>query len=722
MHAPDPTPTLLRRWRPATGLAVAVIGCVLSACPAVPTPVEVVVEEPDPSILPTPSACDDLGAVAVPFLPRASNDEVRQLYGDLLGSPIDDALFVRWTPLAQVRGFDTMTESRIDAQTLEEQLRTTEAVAALLVQNPEVMAGCPVAVADAPLCALHDAYDADTQFSGQQGQDCWHYLDANGTPLTFATADQRWIASDPGLFLWNNGLHPGINVDVVRRWVAPLDGNITLSGSVADVDGGGGDGIIVDIRTPAGVVFHAVIVNGGAPEAFNLPLSLRRGDAVDIIVRRGGTNSFDSTGLSAQVAFAAAVPSAGLTWENCGAAVVERVGSRAYRRPLRAEELADLKIVFDETLASAAEAGLNTGFSEGLQTALQAAILSPNVQYKPEFVPGGFSEAEAHFRRASRLALYFRSSFADDELWALASQNALGTDDVVRAQAERLLATDGARFVENFGGQWLDFRAPIGASSTPMEASMRRESHDVFAAILDEHQPPQRLISPGFTIVDSALANFYGLDDGQGVDAVAPTRITTDQRGGIFTQGNFLTKGGGSSDFKRVIHRGIFTLNRTLCSSVPMLDPATREEIAASVGGIDPELPLAERMQMHRSTSQRCLACHGQMDPLGLALEQFDDEGRFRETYEDGSAIHNDFDFNGTAVEDAAALERFIEGSADYQHCVAEKLFTFGLHRAIRPEERCVMDAISVVDGEPRSLHDIAIDAFVSSLRLTEER
>jgi len=720
-----PSPRCLRPLPSVVAAAVvgSLVGC---SQPGSKAPPEGPADTPPVFEVPgIPESCGVLEAAAVPVLPRSSNDEIRQLYTDLVGEPIDADLFARWTPLAQVRGFDTMTESRIDAQTLEEQLRTTEAVASLLVRSTTVMAQCPVATEQPPLCAVHGSYDATAQFSGVQGQDCWSYLDSAGRPLSFDAGRQMWTsASDPGLFLWNTGLHPGIGIDVVRRWTAPQNGAVVLRGSIADADGGGGDGIIADIRATSGTVFRAVIVNGGAAEAFDIPLEVRRGDTIDVVIQRGASNAYDSTALTAAFAFSPGPATAGLSWDNCGTGVVQRLASRAWRRPLRPEELADLKTVFDETSSSAAAAGLVGTFTEGLQAAVQAALLSPNVQYKPEFVPGGFSEAEAGFRRASRLALYFRSSFPDDALWALASSGALTNDvddRVIRAEAERLLASDGDRFVDNFAGQWLAFRAPIGASDTPLQTSMRAEAHDVFATILGEDLPPKRLIAPGFTVVDGPLAAHYGLQTGS--DGDAPVRVATSERGGLFTQGHFLTSAATGSDFKRVIHRGVYALNRTLCSSVPMLDPATREEIAASVDQIDPATPLGERMEIHRNTSDRCLACHAQMDPLGLALERFDETGRYRETYPDGSAISNGFDFNGVSVKDPGELAAFVGDSSEFQHCVAEKLFTFGLHRAPRSEEFCVVDALAgAADGQSPSLHDIAIDAFVMSLHLTEQR
>jgi len=482
------------------------------------------------------------------------------------------------------------------------------------------------------------------------------------------------------------------------------------------------------VRGPAGDLFRAVIANGGAREQFQAALPVRRGDVVDFIVQRVANNSWDTTGHALSVAFTPTPPSGGRTWDNCGQLVVERVATRAFRRPLVALERDELRRVFDETAAAAAAAGIIGVFPEALGAALQATLLSPHVLYKPEFVPGGFDGAHDQHRLASRLALYFRGSLPDDELRALAEAGGLVGDDVIAAQAARLLAASGDRFVEHFGGQWLDFRvvgSTTAVSADPLRVAMRKEAHAVFAAVLAEDLSADRLIAPGFTFVDAPLATHYGLtlDPAAAVDAAGLTRVATADRGGLFTQGHFLTSTATGSDFKRVIGRGLYALGRTLCQPMPMLDPATREEINNSVGQIDPAAPLGERMQIHRSSSDRCLACHSQMDPLGLALERFDPAGLARDTYEDGSSVENSFLFNDVSVRNPAELQAWVKDAGQYRRCVAEKLLVWGLHRAVRPEERCVLDQLAGLD-DPQApappLRATGIDAFLTALRLTE--
>ncbi len=674
------------------------------------------VDNTDPNAPPTVHGCE-VGTAPVLVLPRTSNDEVRRLVEDLTGTAAP-TLFASWTPLAQVLGFDTMTESRIDAQTLDVQFRTMGEVAETLVGTPAVMANCPAVVDAAPLCALHDRYDSTAQFSATQGQDCWSYLDSGGALLTYNAVDQRYDGPS-GALVWNNGAHPGGALHAVRRFTAPLDGAVTLNVSAFDADAGGGDGVNVIVVAAGNVVSRSTIANGGAADPISLPLQLRRGDVVDFVVDHGSIDSnYDTTGTSIVVAFAPVPASGDRGWRNCGADVVATVAARAWRRPLHADELEDFAQLFSTVSTSALSNGQLGGFNDALTAALTAALLSPNVHYKPELVPGGFADEEAAFVTASRLALYFRGAFADDELWALAMTNALGDDDVIRAQAQRLLTANVDRFTEHFAAQWLDFRAPLTGAQTPLQAAMRKEAHDVFVAVLNDGLPPERLFEPGFTIVDGLLAGVYGLP----LDAAAgPTRIATSERGGLLTQGHFLTSTSTASDFKRVIHRGIWTLNRALCQSVPELDAATREEIAASTGAMPPGLPLSEQMAIHRSSTARCIGCHGTMDPLGLALEAFDSTGARRSAYADGSSVVNTFDFYGTPLPSPEALSTYLTSTPDYRACVAEKLLTFGLHRAPTADERCVIDAIGVDDNNtPRALRDMAIDAFVASLKLTE--
>lgn len=656
------------------------------------------------------------GTAQIPKLLRLSNHEYRTIAADVLGVSVPESFFTRWTPVAQVYGFDTMSETRIDAQGLEEQLATAESLASLVLATPALTAHCPaVLTAQTPACPLKTVYSPLNDFSDTQGRDCWSYLDSSGAPMVFDNANARWRKQvDQGVFLWRSGGHPGGMVDAVRRWVSPVDGTLSLSGSFSDGDPTGGDGVTVSIRKNGAVVFtQDVAKRGTAP--FSLTLTMTRGEQLDFVVNRKGTTAYDSTGFTASMNFRQTPRKDGWNWASCVQPLVTKLASRAFRRPIRPVELADYEALYTSSLQGATTAGFAEPVDEALQTVLQALFLSPNVVFKSEFVPGGLDPSERGFGIASRLSLALRSSIADEPLWTLAGSGGLSSSEVIRAQATRLLHENRERFTHSFGGQWLDFREPAPGMLGP---SMQRESHDVFAAVLEADLPAERLLRPGFTLVDGALGRHYGLP----LSGLGPTyRVTTNERGGLLSQGGFLTSTASGSEFRRPIHRGIWVLQRLLCRPLPKLDAATLEEIGNSFNTIDRSLPLPEQMKLHRDTTTRCGGCHNAIDPVGLSLEQYDPQGLWRTTYANGAPIVTNLELDGRVVRNPNELAQTIEALPDYRRCVADKLLTFGLNRGPREQEQCVMEELArPKNGSTPGLETMTVDALLKALELTE--
>ncbi len=656
-------------------------------------------------------------STSVPKLLRLSNFEYRAIASDVLGVPLGDALFAQWTPVAQVYGFDTMSQTRIDAQGLEEQLATTESLAALVLATPALTSHCPaVRPVQTPSCTLKPRYSALDDFSDSQGRDCWSYLDSSGAPMVFDNSQSRWRKEpDQTVLLWDVGAHPGTTVDAVRRWMTPVDGTVTVAGAFNDADPNGGDGVLVTIKKNGAAVFTQDVPNAGqAP--FNLTLSLAKGDLLDFVVNRKANPTSDTTAFSAAISFTAIPRKQAWTWSNCVEPLVAQLASRAFRRPVRAAELAEYSALFEAQRQGAATAGFAEPVNEGMTAALEAVFLSPNFVFKPELVPGGLDSTEVGFGVAARLGLFFRSSIADEELWMLAGTGGLSDPRAVRAQAERLLEQNLDRFATNFGGQWLDYREVLALG--PLTASMQEESRAMFKAVLSEGLPPERLIQPGFTLVDAPLAAFYQLptrdSDGERY------RLSSFERGGLLSQGLFLARTGSGSEFRRPIHRGLWVLTRLLCRSLPHLDAATLEEISLSFGAIDQSLPLPQKMAIHRKTALRCGGCHDLMDPIGLALEQYDAKGSWRETYADGARIKTSLKFDNTVVRNPRELEVAVVDSADYRTCVATKLLTFGLNRGPLAGEACVAQRIGrPLDGTLPTFKEMTLEALTRALELT---
>lgn len=662
-----------------------------------------------------PVACEP-GTQQIPKLLRLSNVEYQTIASDVLGVPLPSSLFTRWTPVAQVYGFDTMSETRIDAQGLEEQLATAESLATLVLATPALTAHCPAVLpAQTPACPLKPVYSAMDDFSDTQGRDCWSYLDSSGAPMVFDNANARWRkAVDEGVYVWRSGAHPGGTVDSVRRWVSPVNGAISLTGAFADGDPTGGDGVTVSIKKNGTPVFSQdVPKRGRAP--FTLSFAVARNDQLDFVVNRKGNTSYDSTTFTASMTFTQTPRKQAWTWSTCVEPLVTRLASRSFRRPIRADELADYQALFNTSLQGATTAGFTEPVDEALSAVLQAVFLSPNVVFKPEFVPGGLDPSERGYGVASRLSLYFRSSIADDTLWTLAGSGGLSSPDAIRAQATRLLDENRDRFTHSFGGQWLDFRDTT--LTGPLAASMQKESHDVFAAVVQADLPVEKLLRPGFTIVDAPLATHYGLF----VPGMGAGRVTTTERGGVLSQAGFLISTANGSEFRRPIHRGIWVLQRLLCRPLPKLDAATLEEIGNSFNAIDRSLPLPEQMKIHRDSAMRCGGCHNSIDPVGLSLEKYDPQGQWRTSYANGAPIVTNLELDGRIVRDPHELAQAIEANPDYRRCVANKLLTFGLNRGPRENEACVMEELGrPKNGTMPGFKTMTVDALMKAMELTE--
>ncbi|MDX2010550.1 MAG: DUF1592 domain-containing protein [Myxococcaceae bacterium] len=713
----------MRRALAPALLLVAVSGCEGSILPAF---VDGIIDHgaptspgPGPGTTPEPTgpaACAP-SASPLPTLTRLSTHEYRAMVADVLGVAVDPALFSRWTPVAAVHGFDTMSSARIDAQGFEEQFATADALATLVLSTPALTAHCPAPrPAQTPACALKAGYASTDDFSDAQDRDCWTYLDSGGARMAFDNMNARWRKEpDQGAYLWRTGAHPGSTVDAVRRWTAPVDGTVTLSGSFADADTGGGDGVLVTIRHAGATVFSRDLPNGGS-SPFSATFAVARGDVVDFVVNRKTNASWDTTAFTASVALAPTARKQAWAWTGCVEPLVTRLASRAFRRPLRADEASEYQALFTTSVQGAATAGFAEPVDEALRAVLQAVFLSPNFVFKPELVPAGLEPGERSFGTASRLALFVRGSVPDDTLWALAQAGALEDEAVLRREVERLLTQDRARFTKGFAGQWLDFReAPAGA----LGASMQRESAAVFEAVLSEDLPAERLLRPGFTIVDAALGAHYGL----GNTASTPMRVTSATRGGVLSQGSFLVKTGGGSEFRRPIHRGIWVLSRLLCRPLPSLDPATLEEIGNSFNTINRSLPLPEQMKLHRDSSNRCGGCHAHIDPIGLSLEQYDEAAQWRTTYPGGAPIVSDLELDGVRVRDPHELSQAIENTADFRACVASRVLTFALNRGLRSDEQCLAERLArPLDGSTPGLQTLTVQALLKALPLTEVR
>lgn len=371
---------------------------------------------------------------------------------------------------------------------------------------------------------------------------------------------------------------------------------------------------------------------------------------------------------------------------------------KAYRRPPTDSEIQRLVSLVEMVR------GHGDSFERGMQLAVQAVLVSPHFIFRVERDPIKAEAGKAYrlndHELAARLSYFLWSSTPDDELNRLADQGKLQDPAVLDTQVDRMLRDERSQaLVENFGSQWLTLRALDGTAPDPqvfrdytpdLKADMRRETELFFAHILREDRPLYEFLDADYTFVNERLAKHYGIS---GVSGEEFRKVTLEdgRRGGIVTQGSFLTV---TSNPQRTspVKRGKWILEQLLGTPPPPPPPDVPELEASTKDAKG--LSLREQMALH-SSNATCANCHALMDPLGLALENYNAVGSWRDR--DGK---HEVDARGelpTGEKFSGAKglkEVLMSKKKDFLRAFTEKMMTYALGRGLVFDDRCTIEEI----------------------------
>ena len=387
--------------------------------------------------------------------------------------------------------------------------------------------------------------------------------------------------------------------------------------------------------------------------------------------------------------------------------------TRAFRRPV-AEALLSRLV----HLARSVEAPPQNGtFEQGISRAMMAILSSPRFLFRFEQTEPADSGARFprvdEFSLASRLSYFLWSTMPDETLFSLARRGELRAN--LHAQVDRMLNDPQAdAFVRNFTGQWLQARdvefVPINKRAvlglgkptgppridfdTDTRRAMRAETEMVFSHIMHGDRSILELIDSNYTFLNEKLATEYGLPEVKGKQLRLVELPEGSPRGGVLTQGTVLAVTSNPTRTSPV-KRGQFILENILGTPAlpPPPDIPPLEDAKAAFG--DREPTLREMLAVHRKNAL-CSSCHVRMDPLGLALENFNAVGGWR-TSEAGQLISSAGKLaTGEQFQDVRELKRIIthERRADFYRCLTEKLLTYALGRGLEYRDVEAVDAI----------------------------
>jgi Protein of unknown function (DUF1592)/Protein of unknown function (DUF1588)/Protein of unknown function (DUF1587)/Protein of unknown function (DUF1585)/Protein of unknown function (DUF1595)/Planctomycete cytochrome C len=383
----------------------------------------------------------------------------------------------------------------------------------------------------------------------------------------------------------------------------------------------------------------------------------------------------------------------------CERRIVTLLARRAYRRPASPGEVNRLLALASDQQKRGAS------WEESIGVAIQAMLVSPNFLFRIEKDPApGPSGDTAHlitqFDLAARLSYFLWSSMPDDELLRCAERNTLRDPATLNAQVRRMLKDPRAKaLVENFGGQWLQFRALDSVRPDPvrfmafndyLRLSMKRETELFFENLLSNDGSVVDFLNGRYSFLNEELAQYYGIRGVKGPE-FRRVDLAGSARGGVLTHGSVLTASSYATRTS-VVLRGKWVLDNLLNSPVPPPPPDVPVLDEAAVGT---SMSLRQQMEKHR-TNTICAACHARMDPLGFGLENFDAIGRWR-THDgafpvDSSGILPD----GRSFKGPEELRQILAANRDaFTEGLTEKMIIFALGRGLSPADKPAIRAIA---------------------------
>ena len=372
----------------------------------------------------------------------------------------------------------------------------------------------------------------------------------------------------------------------------------------------------------------------------------------------------------------------------CAERIVGELARRAYRRPVREEELPPLMAFYDQGRAEG-------GFEIGVRTALQAILTSPHFTFRIEEVPADAAPGDHYeigpFDLASRLSFFLWGAPPDDALIAAASAGGLSGPDALERQARRMLADPRAEaLATRFASQWFRLqdleKIHPDAQLYPyydhaLAEAMERETELLFHHIVSQDRSVLEVISADYTFVNERLARHYGLPGVVG-SHFRKVSLEDPNRRGVMGHGSVLMMT-SHADRTSPVLRGKWVLEVLFGSPPPPPPPdvpAFEETDAATDGQ---ELTTRVRMEQHRANPQ-CTSCHNVIDPIGLALDNFDVTGAWR-IKENGMAIDASGElFDGTPLASPIDLrEVILERPSVFIRTFTRNLMAYALGRRV---------------------------------------
>jgi len=380
--------------------------------------------------------------------------------------------------------------------------------------------------------------------------------------------------------------------------------------------------------------------------------------------------------------------------------VLSQFIGRAWRRPGTDSEL-DQKMALFVQIRPVCD-----DFQEAMIEVLSTVIASPKFLYLVRSHQTDEKKQSLHisdYELATRLSFFLWCSTPDDELLNLAAEGNLREPEILISQTKRLLADPKTkRFTNHFVRQWLGLQLldylevdeeTFRRFDPILKEAMQEEPIAFFEEVLNQNNSVMDFLHADYAMVNDRLARHYRLP---GVDGNQFRKVNLkpeDKRGGLLTQAGLLAMNSDGKD-SHPLKRGIWLLEKILNDPPPPPPPAVPE-----IDLTDPnilKLTQKERMEDHRS-DPACISCHAKIDPWGIAFENFDAIGLWRDQIGEKPVDASSILFNQQELNGIDGLKRFLlkNRQDQFARAMVHKMSSYALGRPLSFADRSSVDQIT---------------------------
>ena len=391
---------------------------------------------------------------------------------------------------------------------------------------------------------------------------------------------------------------------------------------------------------------------------------------------------------------------------DCARRIIGELATQAFRRPVTGVEVDGLMGLFEQGTAEG-------GFDIGVRTALQGILASPDFIFRFEeaapgaTAPGGMRPI-SDIALASRLSFFLWGRLPDEELIDVAAGGGLSDPDILEAQVERMLTDPRADALgARFAAQWLRLqdldKVHPDALRYPdfydqLARDLRRETVTFFNALLREGGTLEDFLTADYSYMNERVARHYGIPGVSG-EHFRRVQYTESDRRGILGHGSVLTLTSHANRTSPVL-RGKWVMEVLLGTPPPPPPPDVPELDETDEASDGRFLTVRERLEQHRA-SPTCNSCHRFIDPIGVALENYDVTGTWRvrdtgtlvetlgELY-DGTPLHGPGDLRAALLRRPESLVRTF----------TENLMAYALGRRIEYYDMPAVRRVARAAGE----------------------